>query len=427
MAVVSKPVGDGCCRRRPGQFRLQRVKPATLAGYKRALRSFVEWLDEVGKCPAKADEWDDCVVIYAADRALSASSMHALINALELFFPKFKRQFQEARAEADGLQTTTPVVHKAPMCRGPCCLFAARAAEIGQPRKGIALIVQNGAGLRPSEVLALFPEHVAWQDSIHGPVALLRLGALVSTKARREQVAFIYKSEDPHAYELLQRLVEVTPDNHRLFDFSYAAYHRFIRDTCDHFHIDVAFSGHGPRAGFASERIARGESASDVQRRGRWKVPSSFEIYVDVVLASQIDVSFKLSGLSEAITFTHAYLLDYFSVASLAATADASKEGKERRHSRPSEETSAGSRGRARDFENTSKTPCENTVSARGKGHKVVAVQPDFLGPPIGARAASCTAASASAQRNWASTASHAEGASSSQASCKRKIRPPKR
>ena len=243
----------------------------------------------------------------------------------------------------------------------------------------------------------------------------------LSTKARREQVAFIYKSEDPHAYELLQRLVEVTPDNHRLFDFSYAAYHRFIRDTCDHFHIDVAFSGHGPRAGFASERIARGESASDVQRRGRWKVPSSFEIYVDVVLASQIDVSFKLSGLSEAITFTHAYLLDYFSVASLAATADASKEGKERRHSRPSEETSAGPRGRARDFENTSKTPCENTVSARGKGHKVVAVQPDFLGPPIGARAANCTAASASAR------GTHAEGASSSQASCKRKIRPPKR
>ena len=135
------------------------------------------------------------MLAFSADQALKASSTHTLINALELFFPSFKKRFPESRAEADGLQAATPIIHKDPLCRGPCCLFAARAAELGSPRKGIALIIQQGAGLRPGELLSLLPDHVSWQGTLHGPAAILRLGANVGTKTRREQVAFIYKNE----------------------------------------------------------------------------------------------------------------------------------------------------------------------------------------------------------------------------------------
>jgi len=42
------------------------------------------------------------------------------------------------------------------------------------------------------------------KESLLGKVALLKLGSIVHTKARREQVAFIYEAEDPNAFKLLQ-------------------------------------------------------------------------------------------------------------------------------------------------------------------------------------------------------------------------------
>jgi len=150
-----------------------------------------------------------------------------------------------------------------------------------------------------------------------GKVAILRLGAYVHTKARREQVAYIYAEEDPNAYRLLVQLVEVVPIGSRLFDFSYSRYNKFLADCITYFNIDVKYTGHSARAGFASERVARGESEIEVQRRGRWQSPSSFAIYVDVVTAASIDIAFKLAGLQQAMIYCHVHLLDYFSLPAL--------------------------------------------------------------------------------------------------------------
>ena len=83
------------------------------------------------------------------------------------------------------------------------------------------------------------------------------------------QVAFIYMREDPIAYGLLERIVVVTSPRSPLFDFTDNYCNQLIADTCKHFELDVKFSGHSARAGFASERVAQGESEVDVQRRGR--------------------------------------------------------------------------------------------------------------------------------------------------------------
>ena len=79
---------------------------------------------------------------------------------------------------------------------------------------------------------------------------------MVGTKARREQVAFIYEKEDPNAYGLLERIISVTSPGSPLFDFTYNYYNQFIADMCKHVELDVKFSGHSARAGFASERVA---------------------------------------------------------------------------------------------------------------------------------------------------------------------------
>ena len=350
---------------------------------------------------------------------MSASSTHTLINALELFFPSFKKHFPESRAEADGLQAATPIIHKDPLCRGPCCLFAARAAELGSPRKGIALIIQQGAGLRPGELLSVLPDHVSWQGTLHGPAAILRLGANVGTKARREQVAFIYKNEDPHAYELLLRLVDCTPNNQPLFNFSYSVYHLFIRECCLHFGTHANFTGHSPRAGFASERIARGEAPVDVQRRGRWKVPSSFEIYVDVVLASQINVSCQLNGLQDAINYTHTYLLEYFPVASLAIPKHAAKE-KARCHARPFGGSQGASGKRIDSLENDTEN---GQVPCRVNRFE----QPDLFGPPIAHAQPPRHIGTERRDDSRGRRGAGPESGGAAEAGAKAKIKPPKR
>ena len=117
--------------------------------------------------------------------------MSTLVAAVELFFSRFKRLLVMTKADAEGLLAMTPIEHKQPLCRGPASLFAPLGASWGIPRAGAALIVQQAAGLRPRELLRLLPENVAFQESLMGKVALLKLGSVVYTKARREQVAFV--------------------------------------------------------------------------------------------------------------------------------------------------------------------------------------------------------------------------------------------
>ena len=310
-----------CCGRRAGDYRFRKVKANTLKEYKRSLLFFVNWLDDNALCPYDAQQWDQMACRYSAEKQLSHGQMSTLVAALELFFPRFKRQLVETKADAEGLLNATPVEHKQPLCRGPASLFAAQSVEWGIPLHGTALIIQQAAGLRPMELLRLSAEDICFQESLLGNVALLKLGSIVHTKARREQAAFVYEAEDPNAYKLLQRLADCTPPGTKLFNFSYNSYNKFIDRCCKHFELKVKFTGHSARAGFASERIARGESEAEVQKRGRWRAASSFAVYVDVIVASQIDISFQLAGLNKAMIYCHTYLLDYLSVSTLRAHA----------------------------------------------------------------------------------------------------------
>ena len=101
---------------------------------------------------------------YSADRQLSHGQMSTLVAALELFFPRFKRQLVETKADAEGLLNATPVERKQPLCRGPASLFAAQSAEWGIPLHGTALIIQQAAGLRPMELFGLLPEDICFQE-----------------------------------------------------------------------------------------------------------------------------------------------------------------------------------------------------------------------------------------------------------------------
>ena len=310
-----------CCTRRFDPDLERRVKPATLSIYKKALAKLFLFLDECHLRPEGAESWDEALICYKQSRAISRGNFTFAVAAVEFFFPRFKRQMIVSRAVLEGMQVSKPSVHKVPMTKKPAILYACHFSSDGEARLGAALIIQTASGTRPSEILRLKPENVLFHETLRGPAATLRLGAMVSTKARREQTAPVYFSEDPEAYELLCSLCATTPIGSMLFPFSYAYYNSRIQQLSKQLKVGVLFSGHSPRAGFASERIARGEDRGEVQTRGRWLTTSSFQIYVDITLAAQVDTEFKLRGLQQATDHCVAHWQTYFPAVALAHAA----------------------------------------------------------------------------------------------------------
>ena len=291
-----------CCSRRPGHLRLHRVKPVTLEAYRKSLAKFVTWLDEVVKVPQGADEWDDAALEFSAAAGVSAGQMGTLVAALELFFPRFKKRIVLIRAESEGLQSTVPISHKTPLCRGPACLFAAQGASEGRARAGVALVIQQDARLRPAELLWLFPGAQIRSDLDAGPAAVLKRGTVGGTKARSEQVALIFTMLYCPSFSV----------------FTYNCFKQFIADVCNHFELDVEFSGHSARAHFACEQGARNEAEIDVQHRGRGSAPSSSAVFVVIALSFSSRRSCSLTGSLTLLVYCRIYLLEFCQLAALA-------------------------------------------------------------------------------------------------------------
>ena len=218
-----------CCgQRRFDPDLARRVKPVILEIYSKALAKLLEYLDECCLSPVGAESWDEALIQYKQDRALTKSNFTYAVVAVEFFFPRFKRQLVVSRAVLEGMQVHRPAKHKVPMTKPPAVLFACHFSHDRLPRLGAALVVQAASGTRPSEVLRLKPEDILFHDSLKGPTATMRLGSLVGTEAGREETAPIHAYEDPEALDLLCSLVASTPHGSLLFPFTYSFYNRKI-------------------------------------------------------------------------------------------------------------------------------------------------------------------------------------------------------
>ena len=81
---------------------------------------------------------------------------------------------------------------------------------------------------------------------------------------------------------------------------SYGTYSRLIRAAERSYGLDLGWTAHSPRAGFASDGIARGRPAAELQYEGRWRSSDSFLTYVDVITASSINTSLEEKWLGRA-------------------------------------------------------------------------------------------------------------------------------
>lgn len=141
---------------------------------------------------------------------------------------------------------------------------------------------------------------------------VIRLGARVGTKSKREQFTILRENRDADACALLRRVRAATASGSRLFPSSLARYARRHKQVQERHKAQCGWTPHSPRAGFATDCVAFGDSFVDVREAGRWVSESSLRRYVDVTTALDLGRRLKHANLSRAVAEAQAELLRYF-------------------------------------------------------------------------------------------------------------------
>ena len=201
--------------------------------------------------------------------------------------------------------------HTVPLVSKPERFFGCHLATRGKFRMGFAVAFQQALGRRPSETLALLPESIMRPERDIGKF-VIRLGADVGAKVKREQIAILDSSEHTDLAFLLCRLIDCTAAGQPLFDFSYNQYNKGLSEVEAQLGIALGVTPHSPRAGFASELAAAGVPVAVIKERGRWASEQSFKTYVDVVTAAQVLSMCSLAAFQDGLNFAAKNFLAYF-------------------------------------------------------------------------------------------------------------------
>ena len=139
-----------------------------------------------------------------------------------------------------------------PLGLGPACLIACHLSGEGHGRLGLGIVLQRLLGLRPSELLALQPQDIALPEfgCLHEPTAVVGLGIRGGTKAKRAQAVML---RDVVGIGLLRWMISETRDGECIVGYSYEQYRRLLSRTEKRLGLEVGWTPHSPRSGFASE------------------------------------------------------------------------------------------------------------------------------------------------------------------------------
>ena len=315
-----------CLPRRVDAHHEKLIKPATLKLYRDSLQAFVSWLETNNHNPTCAPEIDAFIVQFKNEKLITKAKLIFTLAAVEFFFPSLKRELQWARRVADGCQACHATQHTVPATSLVTALFGCTMAAINRPSLGLGHILQQCLGLRPNELLALLKAHVLPPDFANGKY-IFRLGAHTGTKSKREQTALLDPERFPLVAQALDRLLAHRDMQDKLFPYSYFQYLDTLQGLCEHFQLSCKITPRSPRAGFATERVAEGEEPSQVQLAGRWASETSFRIYLDTVMASQVTLLLSMQGQREAMQYCKANLDKYFTSAAFRAEHGAERLG----------------------------------------------------------------------------------------------------
>jgi integrase len=315
LAAIQTLLGGllGAFPRRLDAGQLARVSNITVVRYQEALSLFHRFLLENKHSPHFLHELDTLLLLYKEKEAVAHNKFVITIASIEFHYPKVKGSLQMAKASAAGDSHLVEVMHTTPLTSMPARLFAIHVSEF-KPRLGLGITLQQATGLRPSELLKLQADHVLVPPGGVGRF-VLRLGARIGTKVKREQVGYLDSRKHPTLTFLLLELLAACDDpSELLFPYTYAVYRSALQQTESKLGLRLGITPHSPRAGFATEAMASGiESVQDIRDAGRWLSDSSVRVYVDVVSASSVQAACALAGHREAMSYAFTHFLCYFS------------------------------------------------------------------------------------------------------------------
>ena len=296
-----------------------KITDGSLQRYRKAIQPFAAWLIEMHYNPDQASEWDDLLAEYKHFRgaSLTKANFELTVAGVEFLFPRYRGQLKWARAIIAGWGVVHVPRHTTPMCAGPAHLVAVHMSSLGHPRLGAGVLIQQNLGLRPSELLSIQQQDVALphvaQLGLATNGSIIGLGLRSGTKAKRAQSVIL---RDAALQGLLSWLVSSARPGETIVPYSYEQYRRILKRVVESgLKVNIAWTPHSPRAGFASDATAAGKSFTEIREAGRWIADSSLRTYVDIVTAASISTSLRLEGLRPAILYARANLYEFFPLA----------------------------------------------------------------------------------------------------------------
>ena len=298
-----------------------KVSAVTLEKYKKELVPFTEWTIANRYAPETAEEWDDLLVEYLYGQPhLTRGKFNSLVAGVEFFFQRLKGKLSWSHGVLSGWETGASVRHTVPLGKGVSRLILTYFANWGYTRLGIGLVLQTETGLRPSELLRLRPEDFLFPEEEGAKLGTrpLRIGLGIrgGTKVKRAQFVLL----DQRCWRLVRvlRVVKMmTPVGLLMFPYSYTTLRTLLRRVEAQLGLNVGWTPHSGRAGYASDSRAEGISFEEIREGGRWQSDSSLRRYLDIIGASSIGVALRGVGLAPALELLSSEWPKWVTLASL--------------------------------------------------------------------------------------------------------------
>lgn len=106
------------------------------------------------------EDLDHLLLEFRTEAELSKSKHNILVAAVEFFLPHVKGRLVYSREALKGRANVEAVHHTIPLPQDCAYLLATLHASRGFPRLATAVLLQQGTGLRPSELLGIRCNHV---------------------------------------------------------------------------------------------------------------------------------------------------------------------------------------------------------------------------------------------------------------------------